>query len=143
VEIAFIPRWILAKLTPDRGVQAHLNVLISNTFVVAIILLLSHSPWFADRIPHFCLSERLFGIPCPGCGMTGALIAIPSGRLAISYQHNPGAIPFFMLCLVQIPLRTLSIAGRSGARRLTLVSRNLGNAVLVVVLIVWVLRLLH
>lgn len=142
MEIAFVPRWVLAKLTQDRAAQAHLNVLVSTTLVLATILALSHDPSFAARVPHLCLSSRLLGIPCPGCGMTGALVAIPAGTLALSYQRHPAAIPFFVLCLLQISLRTLIIAGRSEPGNLVLALRGLGSAVLFATLIAWSMKLL-
>lgn len=40
--------------------------------------------------PTFCLIKRVFGVPCPGCGMTRALSCAVHGqpRRAIAYNNR-------------------------------------------------------
>lgn len=40
--------------------------------------------------PSFCLIRRVFGVPCPGCGMTRALSCAAHGhpRRAIAYNNR-------------------------------------------------------
>lgn len=50
---------------------------------------------FFDTI---CPFANLTGIPCPGCGMTRALVLLLQGDLKQSVQYHPLLIP--ILCLV-------------------------------------------
>lgn len=45
------------------------------------------------RIP--CFFKRLTGIPCPGCGMTRAFLAILHGHLQQAIYYNILSIPLF------------------------------------------------
>jgi hypothetical protein len=50
-------------------------------------------------IPHFCLFERVTGLACPGCGVTGALLQLARGNATVAWQSHPGAVllPFYLL----------------------------------------------
>ncbi len=53
-------------------------------------------------LPPLCPFKALTGIPCPGCGMTSALLATAQGSLAVAALHNPFA--GLLLCLAGISL---------------------------------------
>ncbi|WPX10095.1 DUF2752 domain-containing protein [Anaerocellum danielii] len=36
-----------------------------------------------------CLLKTLWGIPCPGCGMTRALLAVLKGNLLAAFYYHP------------------------------------------------------
>lgn len=38
---------------------------------------------------RFCPMQILFGLPCPGCGMTRALILVLTGRFAAAWNLQP------------------------------------------------------
>lgn len=40
--------------------------------------------------------QSVFGIDCPGCGMTRAFFALMRGDLATSLAYNPALIPFMI-----------------------------------------------
>lgn len=51
-----------------------------------------------DRIPSVCLYRYLFGVRCPGCGMTHAFCCVLHGHFAQAFAYNPLVIiafPFF------------------------------------------------
>jgi len=56
----------------------------------------------ADRIvgaiPVFCPFEALTGIPCPGCGMTRAILSLTAGNPGEAALYNPFC--FFLLFMV-------------------------------------------
>ncbi len=52
----------------------------------------------AGALPVFCPFELLTGIPCPGCGMTRAILSLISGNPSCALLYNP--FSFFLLALV-------------------------------------------
>jgi hypothetical protein len=56
--------------------------------LLPLLFWLIPSSWFEGR-PSICLIRRIFGVPCPGCGMVRALSCLAHGnvRKAWSYNH--------------------------------------------------------
>jgi uncharacterized protein DUF2752 len=54
-----------------------------------------------DTLPPFtiCPMMRFFDVPCPGCGLTRAFIAIAHGRFEDAWSLNPFSYLFFVLAL--------------------------------------------
>jgi hypothetical protein len=92
----------------------------------------------ADRIggsiPLFCPLKALTGIPCPGCGMTRAMLSITKGDFHGAFGYNP--FSFFLLFVVVISV----VPGRQ-AEKLPFITPVVMNyffiVVLVAVLIFW------
>jgi hypothetical protein len=59
--------------------------------------------------PALCLSKRLLGLECPGCGMTRALSALLHGQVAAALAFNRGAPAAFagMLALAAFWVKEL------------------------------------
>lgn len=47
----------------------------------------------AVLMPVYCPSVYLFGMPCPGCGMTRAMLLTCRGELLSAYHMNPMIFP--------------------------------------------------
>lgn len=63
--------------------------------------------WLQDNAPD-CFFKSMFGIDCPGCGMTRAFFALIRGNLMESLSYNPGLIPFLITVtalLIQLKLK--------------------------------------
>ena len=62
----------------------------------------------ADRIGipvRFCLVKRLFGFPCPGCGITTSVKAFLRGDLDLAVRANaagPAVVGFFVVQLALV-----------------------------------------
>jgi Protein of unknown function (DUF2752) len=95
-------------------------VLVGATLVVAAGLLvdvegdgsigLAAVPAF--KLPVLCPSRLLFGVACPGCGMTRSLTHLIHGRLAQSFAtHRLGWLVFGVI-LFQFPYRAWRLNGR-------------------------------
>lgn len=57
------------------------------------------------HLPQMCSTERMFGINCPGCGLTRSFVLAADGQMAMAFAIHPvGTIAFILLGL-QIPLR--------------------------------------
>lgn len=63
--------------------------------------------WFESRRP-ICVIRTLFGVPCPGCGMTRALSCVLHGHFKRAFQHNKLVVIVFPL-LCHTWLRALAI----------------------------------
>lgn len=61
--------------------------LLSGIGLLAVFVL-SRSTW---HIHTTCLWRSTFGTPCPGCGLTRALVAIARGRFALAWEMHPWA----------------------------------------------------
>lgn len=55
--------------------------------LLPIIFLLIPTSWFESR-RSLCLIRNVFGVKCPGCGMTRAISCIFHGNLKKALQYN-------------------------------------------------------
>lgn len=67
--------------------------------VLAGTFLLSLQPHLHGPV---CTFRSVFGIPCPGCGMTRSLTSIWHGNVLLSMRYHPLGLPIFLCCLVCI-----------------------------------------
>lgn len=54
--------------------------------------------------PVLCIFRNLFGVRCPGCGLTRAFACLMHGRLADAWAYNPLALvllPVFSICSIR------------------------------------------
>ncbi|MBA4390406.1 MAG: hypothetical protein C0399_05665 [Syntrophus sp. (in: bacteria)] len=74
--------------------------------LLCVIVLHSAGIVSADRVgsslPLFCPFEALTGIPCPGCGMTRAILSMTKGDFHGAFVSNP--FSFFLLFMVIISI---------------------------------------
>jgi hypothetical protein len=65
-----------------------------------IFFLLIPTSWFEAR-RSFCLIRNLFGVPCPGCGMTRAISCVFHGHFRRAFDYNRLVVIVFpLLCYV-------------------------------------------
>ena len=70
---------------------------------LALVLTFAALLWFAPG--PLCPSRRLFGLDCPGCGLTRATFALIRGDIAEMWRFHPLAIPtltFFAWLVVRV-----------------------------------------
>jgi hypothetical protein len=56
-------------------------------------------------LPELCGSRVLFGLECPGCGLTRSFIALASGNLQESFYFNRVGWLLALAVVLQIPYR--------------------------------------
>lgn len=61
------------------------------------------------RVPETCYARALWGLPCPGCGLTRSWIATAHGNVQEAWNFNPIGTLLFVLCVLQIPYRGLRL----------------------------------
>ncbi len=83
-----------------------------------------------ERLPIFCPFKALTGIPCPGCGMTRAFLALAEADLITAFHSNPFSIPLFAFVVFSAFDTRLPIARR--------INNYLPELILFVVILWWV-----
>lgn len=63
------------------------------------------------ELPETCMSKRLLGISCPGCGLTRSFVFAARGNWQRSWNYNPMGPILFLLVLSQIPYRVIEYLG--------------------------------
>jgi len=98
------------------GARYHLWILVICSVVVSLSLLLSTQgpeqvivPGLNRPLPGMCMSRTLFGMDCPGCGMTRCFVSLARGDVAAAWHFNPAGLMFFALVVSQIPLRAYQL----------------------------------
>lgn len=83
-------------------VMAYLLVIVSDDRVAV--------RGFEDRpLPRSCTFRMLFGIDCPGCGLTRGTLHFANGRFAESFAMHHLAWMIALLVVAQIPYRLVCI----------------------------------
>jgi hypothetical protein len=62
-------------------------------------------PWTGVTLPPLCTSRLLFGIECPGCGLTRSFVALASGDFVAAWHYNRVGWLLALAVLAQIPYR--------------------------------------
>jgi len=74
-------------------------------------------PWLglAIPLPQACFSRLIFGVSCPGCGLTRSFVAIGQGDVHSAFLLNPMGPAVYLLCLLQVPYRLAEYFGVGGS----------------------------
>jgi len=135
MEINVCPQWLLAKLKVPPRAQIHVALLLSSLLALTI-------PPVLTRVPHFCLMQRVLGIPCPGCGVLHSLMAVLQLNFDAAWRSNPAGIALALFLVLQICGRILALASVLNGKVLARVSHAGQGAVIAMLLAVWFARLL-
>jgi uncharacterized protein DUF2752 len=135
MEINICPEWLLAKLGVPPQARAHVAFLASALFALADAPVLIY-------VPHICLMRSLLKLPCPGCGVLHAMVAAMHGNLASGLQANAAGVSLVFLLAFQIIARPVAMAWTRAGEFVSRVSRHGSQAVLGLLMVVWVLRLI-
>jgi hypothetical protein len=100
-------------------------------------------PFTATPLPAVCTFRRIFGMDCPGCGLTRAFVALAHGRLAAGWHYHPVGVFLFAGVLVQAPYRLwqlLRLSRGRGEFRHPLLA-GAGSFLIVALFVQWVLKI--
>ncbi len=78
------------------------KLLTVHSAVIAVALLYGACMYFFDL---GCLWHILFGIKCPTCGMTRALLALLQGDVSSYLSYHVMAVPVLLACLICLHIR--------------------------------------
>lgn len=68
-----------------------------------------YPPLATVPLPDACVSHRLFGVDCPGCGMSRAFISISAGDWDAAHRFNAASYVMYLFVAVQIPWQGMQI----------------------------------
>jgi hypothetical protein len=91
-------------------------------------------------LPQLCMARAMFGISCPGCGLTRSFILLAEGRWHAAYVAHPMGWLLALLTLLQIPYRMTALAGYYVMPRKAAVA--FAGCVLLLLMEAWILKLL-
>ena len=66
-------------------------------------------PLFEQPLRETCSSRILFGMDCPGCGMSRAFISISDGSIKRALQFNSASLIVYLFVAAQIPWHAFQI----------------------------------
>ncbi|MEW6347511.1 MAG: DUF2752 domain-containing protein [Thermodesulfobacteriota bacterium] len=96
-------------------------------------------------VPESCPSKLLWGLPCPGCGLTRSFVAMSRGEVLRAHSFNAVGPVLFVLCVLQVPYRVWRAwgLGSAGPRRERLddTARPVLWTVLIALLVTWMLNI--
>lgn len=89
------------------------------------------------EMPVLCISRLLFGVNCPGCGMTRSVLMTLGGDLRGALALNPGG-PLLVAALILLGAQLVfAAARRSEPRRLLTCASTYGVVVASAMLLHW------
>jgi hypothetical protein len=140
MEICFLPSRLFIALGLERKLdeqaRVHLGCLLSNLLVLALLPL-------AHLVPHFCVFRSLAGIPCPGCGVTHAVLLALALDVRGSLLANPAGLLIAAAICFQVCFRPLAIAFEGASPFVVTSSRWLSKLATAALFASWIFTLLH
>ena len=100
-------------------------------------------PGASYPMPELCTAKRVFGVPCPGCGLTRSFISISHGQFSRAWGFNPAGFLLYAFVFVQIPWNAMQfwlIRKRGYGFHLPYI-HFLPIAIAIVLLVQWLLRM--
>jgi hypothetical protein len=97
------------------------------------------------QLPETCMSRRIFGVSCPGCGLTRSFVAVAHGNIRMGIEANIMGPILYLLCWLQIPYRIFRYFGGGssleGRPRLGRAADLIIWILLIGLVFTWILRL--
>jgi hypothetical protein len=93
-------------------------------------------------IPSTCPSQTIFGVDCPGCGLTRSFICFAHGDWHGAWSHNRVGWLLALTVVLQIPYRLVALLGHNRRPLGRRVPELLGIVLIVALIGNWALRML-
>jgi hypothetical protein len=137
MEIALFPEWLFAWTTISRERARWLNLLCSSALTIVVMALALD---LVEGLPHFCLFQKVLGIPCPGCGILHSLNAGFHGDVRGTWTANPAGLVLAVGLLFQVCSSGLVLAGIAAPRRVEWLQGGVVKSFMFVAMAVWIYR---
>jgi hypothetical protein len=79
--------------------------------LLPLVCILTPTSWLEGR-PSICLIRKLFGVSCPGCGMTRAISCVFHANFKKAFEYNKLVVIVFpLLCYLWLRAITPIVCG--------------------------------
>lgn len=105
------------RSTPSATARRHRDILTASIVVLISIaafevrpddrVTIRGQPWLP--VPFTCPFLATTGLPCPGCGLTRAMVHLAHGDLKSSWRRHWLGIPLGVVLILQTPYRLLAL----------------------------------
>jgi len=134
----------------EAGWRRHRFMLVLSSAVVALALLLDVTPaghvafrgWPNLPLPSTCMSRSLYGVDCPGCGLTRSLVYLAHGQWRASWDMHRLGWLMGAAILLQFPYRVVGLVRKCDAPLGTRLPKAFGSALIFLLIANWVVGLL-
>jgi len=99
------------------------------------------SPFSRWPLPEVCQSKVLFGVDCPGCGLTRSFVHLAHGNIPASLAVHPLGWLVALFVLAQFPYRIWALKTRSAAPLGERTPWIITGVLFALLLAVWIARL--
>lgn len=140
MEFAIIPKSLLNRFISDPDSRLHLNIFLSS---LLLLLAFSFLPVLeiAGAIPHVCVFQFLFHLPCPGCHVVRGLNLMVESGFMTAWKYSPAAVMVGSFLLLQIPLRLCAFVWARPRVFLATSSKWIGRSVLASLAVAWLVNI--
>ena len=142
MNLCILPERLVSFFVRDSAKRASWNVLLSSVLALLAVPFVARLTMLLEVVPHFCLLDELFGVRCPGCGITRSIVALSQGHLEASFNFNPAGIALVIGTLVQAGFQLAVLALHMSPALCYRGTRGISLSVLIAIVGSWSLYLL-
>lgn len=123
----------------------HIEMLVISSLALLASFLLSVGPgervhvtrFSSFPIPKTCMTQEIFGVSCPGCGLTRSFVHLAHFDWQASWDMHRIGWLMFLATLIQIPYRTHALLSKNGTFVPVSLAKAFGNALIVLLIANW------
>ena len=138
-----MPKFFMQWSSKRNINEIHFNILLSNLIVVIVLIAVGKNTSMLDIIPHQCISQALFHIDCPGCGITTGLLFFFHLQFEEAYKSNPISILIGLFIIIQIIIRFVAIIRKKLSLKIMKLSSLVNHILIAILLTNYIFKLIN
>lgn len=141
MEVTFIPKFLVRRLSGDTLQQLNLNALMSSILLMLLPFLVPLD--LINSIPHICLFDKITGFPCPACGILRSIMSLYRFDVSESIHYNPSGILVVTFFMIQTLLRIQALCTKEKLKFVTRLSKKLSYYLVSILLLSWIFHIIN
>jgi len=140
--------WETREPTKRRRHDVHMLLIAAAVLVLSLLLQVRSDQRVEFRflpgfpLPESCVSRSVFGVECPGCGLTRSFVYLAHGDWRASFARHRLGWLMMLAVLVQFPYRSWCLRIGEPSARVLALARSFGYALIGLLILNWILQLL-